>query len=59
VVDEDEAHAVLVAPQSLHDAVDAIAGKSEDGVDPPIGKAFNKYFGRDLAHGDLTIDPSS
>jgi hypothetical protein len=48
-----------VPPQSLHDAVDAIAGKPEDGVDSPIGKTFNEYFGRDLAHGDLTIDPSS
>jgi hypothetical protein len=34
----NEADDVLLRPQRLHDAVDAVAGKAEHGIDAPLVK---------------------
>jgi hypothetical protein len=53
VVDEHEAHPVLVAAQALHDPVDAVPGQPEDGVHAPVGQPLDEQPGRDLVHANL------
>jgi hypothetical protein len=50
MVDEDELHLVGVPAQALHDAVDAVAGQPEHGVDAPLGQSIDQYFGSNLSH---------
>jgi hypothetical protein len=40
----DEPDLVLRLPERLHDAVDAVAGQTEDGVHAPGDKTFHKYI---------------
>ena len=40
VADLNELDLFLVCAQGLEDAVDAVAGKAEDGIDTPVNEAF-------------------
>ena len=46
----NELDLVLVRAQGLEDAVDAVAGKAEDGVRAPVYKAFYERVGYCLRH---------
>ena len=50
VVDQEEADPILVAPEPLHDPVDAVAGEPEHGVHPPVDQPLHHQFGCDLRH---------
>ena len=47
MMDEHEPDPVLVAPEPFHDAVDAVAGQAEDGVDAPVRQSLDEHFRRD------------
>ena len=53
MVDEDEADPLLIATQALHEPVDAVTGKTEDRVYPPVSESFDEHFGCDLGHWKL------
>ena len=55
VMDEDEPDPVLVAPQSFHDAVDAVAGQAEDRVDTPVRQSFDEHFRGDFRHRTYSV----
>ena len=46
----NEADLVLMLAQSFDDAVDAIAGYSEDGIDAPVEQSFNQNVTCGLSH---------
>ncbi len=50
VMDEDEADPVLVASEPFHDAVDAVAGQAEDGVDTPVRQSLDEHLRRNCGH---------
>ena len=50
MVHQHELHPVLMSAQALHQAVDAVAGEAEDGVNAPVGETLDECFGCDLAH---------
>ena len=52
----DEADLVLARAQRLHDAVDAVAGKSEDHVDAPVQNGFDENVAAGVCHAPI-IDP--
>ena len=54
VVDQDEPDSVLVAPEGLHDPVDAVAGQAEDGVDPPVDEPLDQQFCSNLRRHDTS-----
>ena len=41
---------VLMAPEALHDPVDAVTGETEDRVDPPVDEPSDHGLGRDSLH---------
>ena len=48
----DETDLVLVRAQRFHDAVDPVAGESEDGVDTPVDEALDEVVGGCSGHLD-------
>jgi SAM-dependent methyltransferase len=52
-MDQHEADLVLMAAQSLHDPVDAVAREAEHGVHTPVDQPFHQQIGRDLLHERL------
>src|SRR5439155_25821881 len=55
MVHQDEPDPVVVAAEALHDAVDAIAGEPEHGVNAPVDQPFHHQLRRDLAHTDHAL----
>ena len=51
VADLDEAELVFVGAEGFEEAVDAVAGETEDGVDAPLEEAFYDQVGDLLCHG--------
>ncbi len=52
VVDEHEAHPVLLAPQPLHYPVYPVSRKPEDGIDTPVRQSLDEYFCSYLGHAE-------
>src|ERR1700728_2947854 len=51
----DETNLVFRLAKSFHNAVDAVAGKSEDSIDIPIDQGVYNYFGCCFGHTFKTV----
>ena len=55
MVNKDEFHPASVAAQSFHNAVDAVAGHTEDRLDPPVGDSRDQQFGCNGNHDSTSL----